>query len=218
MGARLNLVGQVFGELRVISETNERQCGKVLWLCECRCGNKTLVQTGNLRSGNSTNCGCLRLETITTHGMHKSGIYAVWAAMKYRCSSPRACNWEDYGGRGITYTPEWELFENFYADMGPTYQDGLSIGRIDNDGPYCKENCKWETQLDQIFNRRVSKNKLSKYRGVTLDKRAGKYVARVTFSGRKIKYLGTFLSEIEAAEAYDKYVADNNLPNKLNFS
>lgn len=63
----------------------------------------------------------------------------------------------------------------------------------------------------------MSKNKLSKYRGVTLDKRVGKYVARVTFPGRKIKYLGTFLSEIEAAEAYDKYVLDNNLPNKLNF-
>lgn len=217
MAAKPNLVGSIFGELLVLSETNKRQSGKVLWLCECKCGSMVLVSTNNLNSGGSTSCGCLRLESITKHGLHGSGIYKVWASMKHRCSSKNSSSWEDYGGRGITYCSSWELFENFYNDMGDTYREGLSIGRVDNDGPYCKENCRWETPLEQIFNRRVNKNKLSKYRGVTLDRRANKYVARVTLSGRKCKYLGSYESEIEAAKVYDEYVIDNNLPNKLNF-
>jgi len=119
-------------------------------------------------------CGCLRAELLsvsnveskTTHGMTATPEYSVWSAMRNRCSYPGDVSFDNYGGRGIRVCSEWDLsFESFYRDMGPRPSLEHSIDRKDNDGPYCKENCRWATRKEQCNNRRS--NHLVTYLGET---------------------------------------------------
>jgi hypothetical protein len=82
-----------------------------------------------------------------------SPTYNTWVGMKRRCTQEDHHNWEHYGGRGISYDPEWEDFENFLSDMGDR-PEGMTLDRIDSDGDYCKDNCRWATITQQLRNRR----------------------------------------------------------------
>lgn len=84
-------------------------------------------------------------------------IHMAWENMKARCRNKNLAQWEDYGGRGIAYDTSWESFSNFYGDMFPTWEQGLTLDRINNDGDYCKENCRWATRAQQQQNSRRSK-------------------------------------------------------------
>ena len=97
------------------------------------------------------------------HNMRNHPAYSSWGNMKNRCNNP---NWEryaDWGGRGISYDPSWEFFIDFWADMGDTWKPGLTLDRIDNDGNYNKENCRWTTPVKQSRNRRD--NRWVEYKG-----------------------------------------------------
>lgn len=85
--------------------------------------------------------------------MHNSPTYQTWADMKIRCNNPQHKSYPHYGGRGITYDPRWEIFSNFFEDMGEK-PPGLTIERLDNDGPYCKANCVWADRTAQNRNKR----------------------------------------------------------------
>ncbi len=89
-----------------------------------------------------------------THGKYGSRIYRIWAGMKSRCTDTDRPRFKDYGGRGITVDERWQSFENFYEDMIGSYQKELTLDRIDCNGNYCKENCRWATVQQQNANRR----------------------------------------------------------------
>ena len=102
------------------------------------------------------------------HGMSDSSEYTSWEGMKRRCFNPNHKRYSDWGGRGITVCDRWKnSFENFFADMGLKPTSKHSIDRIDNDGDYCPDNCRWATKEQQVNNRK--NNRLITIDGVTLN-------------------------------------------------
>ena len=169
-GREPNLAGDKYGRLTLVAEVPGQMVSQSLrkWHVQCECGNTALsVRMTHMRSGNTASCGCIQKEvaatTKTTHGMHGSPIHRVWGGMVQRCTNPKNKRFADYGGRGISVCKAWETFDGFYADMGASYLEGLSIDRIDNNKGYSPENCRWATRNEQVRNQRRSR--LVNYQG-----------------------------------------------------
>lgn len=154
-----DLRGQKFGRLLVIERAGSSR-GSITYLCKCDCGKKVIVPTGSLRSGNTKSCGCLSrdllLERRTKHGKCGTRLYRIWKNMKARCLYKCVQTYKHYGGRGITVCDEWansySVFEEWAIANG--YRDDLTIDRVDVNGNYCAENCKWVSMLEQANNTR----------------------------------------------------------------
>ena len=163
-----NLTGQTFGMLTAINP--EHSDGKKrYWRFRCQCGAQCVKVgsevTKEVKRGGTPNCGCMTRQLLSKgnakHGMSKHPAYAVWRSMLARCMRPSHRAWPNYGGRGITVCGRWcESFENFWADMGPTYQRGLDLNRRDNDGPYSPENCEWTTRRTNTTNKRNTERRV----------------------------------------------------------
>ena len=159
-------IGSIFGRLTVVSDFYTNGKERIV-STKCVCGTEKEVSKGNLLSGRVNSCGCLAAELTkercTTHGLTKSPIYAVWNMMRQRCQVPTNKQYADYGGRGITVSNDWPTFEGFFKDMGDQPFKGAMVERIDNDGPYSKENCVWADRKTQNNNKRS--NILWEYKG-----------------------------------------------------
>ena len=167
----LDLSGQRFGRLIAIERAYRNNNYSWFWRCVCDCGKDTIVNGTRLRNGSTQSCGCLRreraLRAIVKHGMYKDRIYNIHSGIVARCTNPRSKCFKDYGGRGITMCAEWRNDFTMFRDwaLANGYQNNLSIDRIDNDGNYCPENCRWATEEMQHNNTRY--NRLVSFYGET---------------------------------------------------
>lgn len=168
---QVNLAGKKFGRLDVMCFHERKIVGdrtRPFWVCICECGNFCSYASNVLMAGNAVSCGCGKSKTMQrprTHGMSKTKAYRSWNAMRTRCTNKNSQYYRLYGERGISNCPEWNKFENFVSDMGEPPTKYHSLDRIDVNGNYCKENCRWATQTEQARNNR--KNRLITYRGKT---------------------------------------------------
>jgi hypothetical protein len=162
---KYDIIGKTFNFLTV--KSFDHYDNENYYLCECICGNKTVVGRSNLFRGVTKSCGCKRIElgTIakTKHGMARTKFYDVYNSMKKRCLNPNHHAYSLYGGRGIKICDRWlESFENFKEDMYESYlqhkviygDHNTSLDRIDVNGDYCPENCRWTTMKVQCNNKR----------------------------------------------------------------
>lgn len=164
MPNKLDLTGQKFGKLTVISEAPKR--GKHChWNCVCECGNKRVVRTNNLRMGTSKSCGCVNPRNFNTDRvldprtgkMVRPDGYHSWKAIQSRCYTKSNLSYADYGGRGITVCDRWRGpggLANFLSDMGTKPTPLHSVERVNPNGNYCPENCVWADKTEQSNNRR----------------------------------------------------------------
>lgn len=146
--------GKRYGRLVVLRRLHENN-SRSLWVCQCDCGNTVTVRLSELALGNVKSCGCSpKGRAPLNHGMSKTRIYRIWKMMHQRCNNPKSQGYENYGGRGIRVCPEWDMFEQFYADMGLPPSKDHTLDRCDNNKDYSKGNCKWATWAEQHRNRR----------------------------------------------------------------
>jgi len=174
-----DLTGQSFSRLRVLYLSGMKPYGKQkirlsTWLCLCDCGNHHETTGRSLLAGDTKSCGCLHRYVMAhkslaniTHGRSNTPEYRSWAKLKGRCLNPNDKSYERYGGRGIAVCDRWvNSFENFFADMGPRPSPKHSLDRINNDGDYTPENCRWATAIEQVRN--SSHMRWITYKGETL--------------------------------------------------
>ena len=131
--------------------------GDASLVAECSCGTTVMVSPGNLRSGNTINCGCVLKNAYLVDGVPATqhSLYKTWSHMKERCNNSTHSEYANYGGRGIVVCSQWQnSFATFVADMGPKPTGDYSIDRKDNEGNYEPSNCRWATRQEQNLNKR----------------------------------------------------------------
>lgn len=142
-----------FGKLTASHPTGRKYHGQHIWLCECDCGAFKEVPIGSLTSTKGTkSCGCdlFNNDQFITHGMAGHPMYERWLSMKKRCYYGKSRSYKYYGGKGVKVCERWHDFANFYADMGDPPTPRHEVDRIDEDGDYCPDNCRWLAKADNV--------------------------------------------------------------------
>lgn len=155
MPKKLNLIGQKFGRLTVISKVkNLKNKSRVKWLCSCSCGETPTIAACELRNGDTKSCGCLKKEKLYIHGASGTPEHQTWLSMRGRCTDHTFKNYPHYGGRGIKVCERWlNSFPSFLEDIGLRPSKNHSLNRVDNNGNYEPGNCQWATNTEQQRNK-----------------------------------------------------------------
>ena len=163
----IDITGQRFGRLTAVRYYDYTNNNGSRWLFRCDCGRDVVAYSSLVRQGRTKSCGCLNQELRkgrARHGMVGTPVYNAWLHMRQRCNNQACPEYRNYGARGISVCPEWDDFSAFYDwSMQNGYRKGLTIDRIDNDGNYSPDNCRWATMLTQENNKR--NNHFVTYRG-----------------------------------------------------
>lgn len=188
---------------------------------KCICGEEFKCATRHIKSRSTKSCGCMKSKLVSDskikHGLANHRIFKIFVGMKTRCYNKKNKLYKYYGGKGTKVCKEWQddfiLFYNWAISNG--YDDNLSIDRIDNDGDYEPDNCRWTNRYIQSQNTvMLRKNNTSGYRGVTLVPSTGRWSSCIQVNNKRIR-IGTFDTREEAAENYNNYVVSNRLKHTL---
>ena len=214
MARKHDITNQRFGRLTALYIVPNNTY-RTRWHCVCDCGNTKDVLQQNLLNGHVKSCGCFlserNSERITeynrtigheTHGETKSRLYRIWVSMKTRCFYKNADSYKNYGGRGITICKEWQnSFDSFRLwATSNGYSDKLTLDRIDVDGNYCPQNCRWVSMSVQELNKRISQRNTSGKTGVSFSKKDNRWIAYISFD-KQFHYLGSFKCVEDAIKA-----------------
>ena len=207
------LIGETY--MRGATENSTRKHRYGLYECQY-CGKEFETNIQSVKCGDTKSCGCQRKGINVTHGICSNKFYKTWNNMIQRCTNPNHKNYKDYGGRGITVCEEWLDVANFVAWCDATHPniEGLSLDRIDADGNYEPNNCRWADASTQALNQRMKGNNTSGFVGVSYYKKYNKWSASITIDC-KVVFLGYFKIKEEAVQARDNYIIENKLPHKL---
>lgn len=190
----IDLTGKRFGRLTVSGRNTENDMRNgAMWDCICDCGVSKTISSNALRRGATISCGCYKRENTSIvkrkHGLHGVDEYEVWINMLGRCRNKHKKEFKNYGGRGIKVCERWSEFNNFIKDMGKRPSKFHSLDRIDVNGDYDPQNCRWSTKTEQARNKRIYATNKTGVGGVNV--KNGKWTARISVDNKRI-HLGNF--------------------------
>jgi len=182
-----------------------------------KCGGTFITRLQTYKKSPTKMCrSCAAREAHKTHGLSNHPLLRTWCSIKTRCTNSNHKSYHDYGERGISVCPEWmNNFSAFiaWAEQSGWYEGcGLSLDRIDNDGNYTPENCRWATWLEQNHNKRMNRNNTSGYTGV--DRYLKGWRWQLQTLGKKFVRSG-FATPEEAVAARNQFIKENGLPHAL---
>ena len=197
------MTGERYGFWEFVGDKDTGKNPRVI--AKCICGNIKSVFYHSVTSGKSKSCGCkakeLLSEAFTTHGMYGTPIYICWGNIIQRCNNPKNNNYHRYGARGIKICDRWMDFQSFYDDMGDM-PEGMSIDRIDNEGDYTLDNCKWSSRSEQALNTRVRKDNKTGLKGVFFNSQRKRWLA-YDGKGKTLYYGSLFFDACCARKSYE---------------